>query len=72
MGYNLNRETATYNVVAGWKGKTDWYRNALAHPVVRLTVGASSFEAHATPLSDDEIATLLAAYAARNPFAPRL
>jgi len=72
VGYDFDPHTGVYYVVAGWKGKTDWYRNALAHQVVKITVGPSSFDAIATPLTEDEIAARLAAYAKRNPFAPRL
>jgi deazaflavin-dependent oxidoreductase (nitroreductase family) len=72
LGYAFDPATETYYVIAGWKGTTNWYRNALATPTVRVRVGARKFEARATPLSPDMIATHLAAYAKRNPFAPGL
>ena len=72
LGYTFYPATRTYFVIAGWKGRTNWYRNALATPTVRVRVGARKFEARATPLSPDMIATHLAAYAKRNPFAPGL
>ena len=72
VGYAFDAVTNTYYVVAGWKSKTNWYRNALARPAVRVRVGSSSFEAVATRVDDNTVATLLAAYAQRNPFATRL
>src|SRR5262249_16946145 len=72
VGYTFDAAMNTYYVVAGWKGKTNWYRNALARPPVRVGVGNSSFEAVATRVDHNTVATLLAAYAHRNPFATRL
>jgi deazaflavin-dependent oxidoreductase (nitroreductase family) len=72
LGYAFDPATETYYVIAGWKGRTNWYRNALAAPTVWVRIGARKFEARATPLSPDMIATHLTAYAKRNPFAPGL
>jgi F420H(2)-dependent quinone reductase len=32
VGYLFDAASGTYYLVAGWKGKTNWYRNALAQP----------------------------------------
>jgi deazaflavin-dependent oxidoreductase (nitroreductase family) len=72
VGYRFDAASDTYYLVAGWKGKTNWYRNALARPEVRITVRSSTFDAVATPAGDETVARHLAAYAERNPFAERL
>jgi len=72
VGYLFDAASGTYYLVAGWKGKTNWYRNALAQPKVRITVGGSTFDAVATRADDQTVAKHLAAYAQRNPFAERL
>jgi deazaflavin-dependent oxidoreductase (nitroreductase family) len=72
VGYLFNTASGAYYLVAGWKGKTNWYRNALAEPKVRITVGSSTFDAVATRADDETVAKHLALYAQRNPFAERL
>ena len=72
VGYRFDAATGAYFVVAGWKGKTDWYQNALAQPAVSVVVGNSRFDALATPADDETVARHLAAYDQRNPFAKRL
>ena len=72
VGYLFNAATGTYYLVAGWKGKTNWYRNALAQPKVGIAVGDLTFDAVATRADDETVAEHLAVYAQRNPFAERL
>jgi deazaflavin-dependent oxidoreductase (nitroreductase family) len=72
LGYRFDPATETYYVIAGWKGRTNWYQNALTTPAVRVRIGSLDFEAYATPLSTDEIASHLSEYAKRNPFATRM
>jgi len=72
VGYKFDRNTNTYYIVAGWKGKSNWYRNALATPAVRVVVSNSTFDALAAPVDQVVVAGLLAEYAHRNPFAGRL
>ena len=72
VGYHFDAAAGTYYVVAGWKGKTNWYQNALAQPKVRITVGDLTFDAVATRADDETVAKHLAVYAQRNPFAERL
>jgi deazaflavin-dependent oxidoreductase (nitroreductase family) len=72
VGYLFDAASGTYYLVAGWNGKTNWYRNALAQPKVRITVGGLTFDATATRADDETVAEHLAVYAQRNPFAERL
>ncbi|HZD75149.1 MAG TPA: nitroreductase family deazaflavin-dependent oxidoreductase [Actinomycetota bacterium] len=60
-------------LVVAWSGPgTDWYRNVLAHPVVRVTIGR---ERHvlgcAVPLVDDEARSELERPRARRPWTAR-
>jgi len=72
LGYLFEPASNTYYLVAGWKGKTNWYQNALAHPEVRIAVGSLTFDAVASRMDDNRVAEHLAFYARRNPFAERL
>jgi deazaflavin-dependent oxidoreductase (nitroreductase family) len=72
VGYLFDPASGTYYLVAGWKGKTNWYRNALAQPKVGIAVGGLTFDAVATRADDETVAKHLAVYAQRNPFAERL
>ena len=72
VGYLFDAASGTYYLVAGWKGKPNWYRNALAQPKVRITLGGLTFDAVATRANDEIVAKHLAVYAQRNPFAERL
>ena len=72
VGYPFDAASRTYYLVAGWKGKTNWYRNALAQPRVRIRVGDLTFDGWATRADDETVAKHLAVYAQRNPFAERL
>jgi deazaflavin-dependent oxidoreductase (nitroreductase family) len=72
VGYLFDAASETYYLVAGWKGKTNWYRNALAQPEVRITVGGLTFDGVATRATDETVAKHLAVYAQQNPFAERL
>lgn len=72
VGYLLDAASDTYYLIAGWKGNTNWFRNALAQPKVRITVGGLMFDGVATRADDETVAGHLATYAQRNPFAERL
>ena len=72
IGYTFDPKKNTYYIVAGWKGKTNWYQNALAHPAVHIVVANCRFDALASPVDDRIVARLLASYAQRNPFAGKL
>jgi deazaflavin-dependent oxidoreductase (nitroreductase family) len=59
LEYRLERETGCYIIMAGWGGKTDWYRNARANPNVQVQVGRRKFRAVAEPLSEEDVAAWL-------------
>jgi deazaflavin-dependent oxidoreductase (nitroreductase family) len=61
-------------VAAGSGPGTDWYRNVLAHPLVRVTIGRErNVLGCAVPLADDEARTELERARARRPgFAGRV
>ena len=46
-------------VMAGWRGNTDWYKNARAEPRVRVWLGGKEWPAIAEPVPDGEVAKLL-------------
>jgi deazaflavin-dependent oxidoreductase (nitroreductase family) len=55
-------------VVAGSGPETDWYRNVLAHPLVRVTIGRErNVIGCAVPLADDEARSELERAGARRP-----
>lgn len=46
-------------VMAGWEGRTDWYRNARKQPCVQVSQGGKEWEAMAEPVPDAEVAAML-------------
>ncbi|WP_353813852.1 nitroreductase family deazaflavin-dependent oxidoreductase [Agromyces sp. SYSU T00266] len=54
-------------VVASRGPRTDWYRNALVHPDVRVDWRSQRFDARAVDLDEDERVGLLADYQRRYP-----
>ncbi|MGR0320517.1 nitroreductase family deazaflavin-dependent oxidoreductase [Agromyces sp. ZXT2-3] len=54
-------------VVASRGPRTDWYRNALAHPGVRVDWRSQRFDARAVDLDEADRAELLADYQQRHP-----
>jgi deazaflavin-dependent oxidoreductase (nitroreductase family) len=67
LEYDYNAETGTYRIAAGWGGKTDWYRNALANSRVSVQVGRKKFEAEAEPVPHREVAEFMMAVSRRVP-----
>jgi deazaflavin-dependent oxidoreductase (nitroreductase family) len=59
LEYRLEPGTGCFIVMAGWGGKTDWYRNACTHPRVRVQAGRRKFEALAEPLPEEDVAAWL-------------
>ena len=51
LEYGYHAETDTYDVMAGWGGKNDWYRNALVNPEIRVWVGKRKFVGRAEKAS---------------------
>jgi deazaflavin-dependent oxidoreductase (nitroreductase family) len=61
--------TGRYRVLAGWDGRTDWYRNLLARPMVILRVGGRRVPAHGETLPAAETVGILRDQIARNRWA---
>jgi deazaflavin-dependent oxidoreductase (nitroreductase family) len=67
-----DEETDTYFAASGWKQRSNWYRNILAHPQVRLSVGRRSrLTAVAQTLDATSAGDRLLDYARRHPLAMR-
>ncbi len=64
--------TGAYYVVAAWGRESDWLRNVLQTPRVRVTVGRRRFDATASPLPPGEAERELRDYARRHPTAMRV
>ena len=72
LEYGYDPASDSYTVMAGWGGKTDWYRNAVANRRVRARVQQRAFEATVEPLTDAEVAEMLAMVSRVNPVANRM
>jgi deazaflavin-dependent oxidoreductase (nitroreductase family) len=57
-------------IASGW-GQSQWYRNIMADPAVKFTVGARRHKARAMRLSTDEAEAELRDYGRRHPLALR-
>ncbi len=63
-------QTDTYFAASGWNMRSDWYRNILAHPQVRLSTGRRRrMTAVAQVLEPAPASDRLVDYARRHPFA---
>src|SRR5918994_3945782 len=68
-----DRTTRELLVVAGSGPSAEWYRNVLAHPLVRVSIGRERNVAGcAVPLSDDDARSALERYRSRHPGLARL
>lgn len=63
----VERDADGYIAASGFGARADWYRNITATPEVTITVGARVIPATATPLTEEQGADLMAAYAPRHP-----
>ncbi len=72
LGYTYDLEADVYQVMAGWGGKTDWYRNARVQPNVYLRVGKLKTPAFAEPVSDVCVAEHLRKITERDPGAMKM
>ncbi len=61
-----------YMVMSGWDGHTDWYRNILADPCVRVWVRGRAWEARAEPVPQADVAKVLKQLAQITPAANRM
>ena len=64
--------TGAVTVASGYGPRADWYRNLLADPETTITVGRDCQRAVARPLTTDEGAAILLAYARRHRRAARV
>ena len=72
LEYGYDEALNAYTVMAGWGGITDWYRNAVANPSVRIRLGGNTYSGVAEKLPDEEVAKMLKAITDKNPNAIRL
>lgn len=56
-----------YFIMAGWSGRTDWYRNITANPNVQVQVGNRKFSCTAEPASEADVVHALTETAKINP-----
>ncbi len=61
-----------YMVMAGWDGHTDWYRNLLADPCLRVWYRGREWEARAMRAPDVEVAQVMKELARITPRAKRM
>lgn len=67
----VRRDPEGYIAASGFGVSADWYRNIQAHPEAVITVGARTIPVTAHPLTPEEGADLMAAYAPRHPVLAR-
>jgi deazaflavin-dependent oxidoreductase (nitroreductase family) len=67
LEYIYDQENDKYRIAAGWGGKTDWYRNIKANPMVHVQVGRRKFKAVAEIASDKEVAEYMMTVSSRHP-----
>jgi deazaflavin-dependent oxidoreductase (nitroreductase family) len=67
LEYIYDQENDRYRVAAGWGGHTDWYRNVMKNPKVKVQVGRRKFDAVAVKACDEEVATYMMYVSARHP-----
>jgi deazaflavin-dependent oxidoreductase (nitroreductase family) len=72
LGYSFEPESNTYLVMAGWNGRSDWYRNIMAEPQVGLWVDSRRMQAIATRLTEEENIAELKKMITQDPFAARM
>lgn len=61
-----DREAAAWYVASGWGERSQWYRNIVAEPRVRVTAGRRTFDAAARVLPKDEGRRVLDDYRRRH------
>lgn len=67
LEYIYDKENNRYRVAAGWGGHTDWYRNILKNPNVKVQVGRRTFDAVAEKVGDEEVAKYMIYVSERHP-----
>lgn len=67
-----SRGPGRYVIVSGFGAQSQWYRNVIANPQVRVSTGfRRSLGARATPIAAAEVEAVLDRYAAQHPRAWR-
>jgi deazaflavin-dependent oxidoreductase (nitroreductase family) len=62
LSYQFDPALDAYYVIAGWGGRTDWYRNLRANASVAVEVGRRRFSGLARPLSAEQVSTRFGRY----------
>jgi deazaflavin-dependent oxidoreductase (nitroreductase family) len=69
LEYGHDFQSDAYNIMAGWGGKNDWYRNALVNPEVRVWVGKRKFVGRAESASVSYVIDSMKTILQHNPHA---
>ena len=67
LEYLYDEEQDRYRIMAGWGGNTDWYRNVVKNPNVKVQVGRRKFDAVAEKATDEEVAKYMMYVSERHP-----
>lgn len=67
LEYIYDKEIDRYRIAAGWGGHTDWYRNILKNPNVKVQVGRRKFDAVAEKACDEEVAKYMMQISKQHP-----
>lgn len=67
LEHRYDKANDRYFIMAGWAGRTDWYRNIMADSHVRVQVGNRKFSCKAVPASETEVVEGLEEYIRANP-----
>jgi deazaflavin-dependent oxidoreductase (nitroreductase family) len=60
-------ETGCYQIMSGWAGKTDWYRNLQANPHITVQVGKKCFSTQVEPVPQEKVTQTLIEVTRANP-----
>ncbi len=71
LGYAYDPESDTYCVTAGWRARTDWYRNLQHTPWFHAQVGRRSVRDLAQPVAAETYAHVFRKIIEQNPLAAR-
>lgn len=72
LEYIYDKENDRYRVAAGWGGHTDWYRNVLKNPMVKVQVGRRKFNSIAEKACDEEVGEYMKSVSERHPTMDRV
>lgn len=67
LEYSYDPTSNSYLVMAGWGGKTDWYRNARHNPRLRVQIEQRVFDVLAEPVPQEEVAQTMLEITRLNP-----